>query len=147
MLKAVSVEGDLKYPCDIFPNSGWHLLAEGLQCAGARPRLLLFKTPSVCGRGCTWQWRRVMPPQKQTARGSVMNHVPWRKNVLNRTWTLQHDNFLSQQPTSIWQALCWLGSPLQNGRRALYLGTCFTAIGQSATAVKIHSIDRPVSSL
>lgn len=90
------------------------------------------------------------PPQKARelgGGGSVMNHVPRRKNVLNRTRTLQHDNFLSQRPISVWQDLRWLGSLLQNGRRALYLCTCFTAIGQSATAVKIHSIDRPVSSL
>lgn len=39
--------GDLTYSSNVFPNSGWHLLAEGLHCAGIRLCLLLLNTIHV----------------------------------------------------------------------------------------------------
>lgn len=39
--------GDLTYSSNIFPDSGWHLLAEGLHGAGIRLCLLLLNTTHV----------------------------------------------------------------------------------------------------
>lgn len=71
--------GDLAYYANVSPNFSWHLLAEGLHCAGIRPHLLLPETPPMCGPSRAWQWRRVMPPRSKASEQagcSVMNHVP-----------------------------------------------------------------------
>lgn len=61
-------------------------------------------------------------------------------SALNRAWTPQHDNFVAEESDRPYaeSAVCWRLAGV-----AFYPSTCFTAIGQSATAVKIHSIDRP----
>ncbi len=41
------------------------------------------------------------------------------KSALNRARTPQRDHFLSVRPRGIWQALCWVGSLLEPGRRGL----------------------------
>lgn len=61
-------------------------------------------------------------------------------SALNRAWTPQQDNFVAEESDRPYaeSAVCWRLAGV-----AFYPSTCFTAIGQSATAVKIHSIDRP----
>lgn len=78
---------------DIFLHRVWIALAS--VCVSS------FKASSVWPQPLLTMTQSDAPSKAERETESVMNHVPWRENVLNSTRTLQHDNFLSQQPISI----------------------------------------------
>lgn len=112
----------------LFANSVWHLEAEEGLYAVLHTSSLLSLYISLSIFFCS-----------HSGGQEPMNHMGQERG-LSSTRPLQHDNFLLRPA---YKYLTWLMLSRQSASEwPFYLATCFTAIGQSAAAAKIHSIDR-----